>query len=195
MESLSLELDSLRGNLGNTGILDVLQFLAMVGKTGELIAVCEPRQTQGRVYFLTGTVVHSVTGDLVGMDALGEICSWQEGSFRFSENILSPETSITLPFQHALLEVVRFHDEKRKAKEDLDIERSMRMDSTRSSTDVLDDFLKVPGVTSAVVVGRDGFLIESAGGSSSIAIDDLGASLAHAINARGRVVGPLLIGG
>ena len=53
---------------------------------------------------------------------------------------------------------------------------------TRSSTDVLEDFLKVPGVMSAVVVGRDGFLIESSGTSSAVSIEDLGASLAHAIN-------------
>lgn len=54
--------------------------------------------------------------------------------------------------------------------------------NTRSSTDVLEDLLKVPDVTGAVVVGRDGFVIESAGGSSTVSVDDLGASLAHAIN-------------
>ena len=53
---------------------------------------------------------------------------------------------------------------------------------TRTSTDVLEEILKIPGVTSAVVVGRDGFVIESAGGSTVISIDDLGAALANAIN-------------
>jgi len=35
------ELDSLRGSLAQTSILDLLQFLATGGKTGELLAVCE----------------------------------------------------------------------------------------------------------------------------------------------------------
>ncbi len=54
--------------------------------------------------------------------------------------------------------------------------------NTRSSTDVLEDLLKVPDVSAAVVVGRDGFVIESAGGTTSVSIDDLGAALAHAVN-------------
>ena len=52
----------------------------------------------------------------------------------------------------------------------------------RTSTEVLDDCLKIPGVSSAVVIGRDGFLIESAGGSKNVNLETLGASLAHAVN-------------
>jgi len=52
----------------------------------------------------------------------------------------------------------------------------------RGSTDVLEDLLRVPGVDAVVVIGRDGFVIESAGSSTRLNIDALGASLAHAIN-------------
>ena len=176
------ENDSLRGTLAHTNILDVLQFLATGGKTGELVAEREPFQTEGRAYFLAGNLVHMAIGDLVGMDALVEICGWENGNFRFFENVVSPKASITVSFQNAILEAVRIHDERREMREKSNNERSTEMSSTRSSTDVLEDLLKVPGVTSAVVVGRDGFIIESAGGSKTIAIDDLGAALAHAIN-------------
>ena len=53
----------------------------------------------------------------------------------------------------------------------------------RDSTTVLNDLLMIPGIDAVVVVGRDGFVIESSGNSSRINIDELGASLAHAINA------------
>ena len=53
----------------------------------------------------------------------------------------------------------------------------------RDSTTVLNDLLMIPGIDAVVVVGRDGFVIESAGNSSRVNIDELGASLAHAINA------------
>ena len=52
----------------------------------------------------------------------------------------------------------------------------------RDSTDVLNDLLGIPGIDAVVVVGRDGFVIESAGNSARVNIDELGASLAHAIN-------------
>lgn len=181
--SSAAEPDSLRGNLANTSIPDLLQFLATSGKTGELQVVHEPSGAEARVYFSAGTLVHTASADLTGMDALIEICGWQKGRFSFHDDVLSPKVSITVALQHALMEAVRIRDERGTAEpsggKD---ERSQDMVSTRSSTDVLEDFLKVPGVTSAVVVGRDGFLIESAGGASTVSIEDLGASLAHAIN-------------
>jgi len=149
--------DSLRGDLRHTSILDILQFLSVGGKTGELIAKNESSNAEAHAFFSAGTMVHVITGELSGMEALVEISGWKRGNFKFFDDILSPNTTIKLP-------------------------RRRQMVSTRSSTDVLEDFLKVPGVTSAVVVGRDGFLIESAGGSSAVSIEDLGASLAHAIN-------------
>jgi predicted regulator of Ras-like GTPase activity (Roadblock/LC7/MglB family) len=187
--------DSLRGDLRHTSILDILQFLSVGGKTGELIAKNESSNAEAHAFFSAGTMVHVITGELSGMEALVEISGWKRGNFKFFDDILSPNTTIKLPLQHALLEAVRIYDERQEAlrihdeRPELfiepirsDDERRRQMVSTRSSTDVLEDFLKVPGVTSAVVVGRDGFLIESAGGSSAVSIEDLGASLAHAIN-------------
>lgn len=58
----------------------------------------------------------------------------------------------------------------------------MAYNQERSSTEVLEDMLKVPGVDAVVVVGRDGFVIESVGSSARLNIDALGAALAHAIN-------------
>lgn len=178
--------EGLRGSLAQTYIVDLLQFLNTSGKTGELTLTRFPDEALGRVYYSSGTLVHVVTDDGSGMDGLVEICNWTQGSFRFADDVLSPTVSIQLPLQHALMEALRIQDEKNRASETDTAapqdERSEEMAQNRSSTDVLEDFLKVPGVSSAVVVGRDGFTIESSGGSGNVSIDDLGASLAHAIN-------------
>ncbi|MBU1219868.1 roadblock/LC7 domain-containing protein [Myxococcota bacterium] len=52
----------------------------------------------------------------------------------------------------------------------------------RESTEILSDLLKVPGVDAVVVAGRDGFIIETAGSSNRINVDDLGAAMANTIN-------------
>ena len=178
--------EGLRGSLAQTNIIDLLQFLNTSAKTGELMLTRFPDEAEGRVYFSSGTLVHVVVGDDKGMDGLVEVCGWNEGSFRFADDVLSPTVSIQLPLQHALMEAIRIQDERNRADVETQAgphdERSEAMAQNRSSTDVLEDFLKVPGVSSAVVVGRDGFTIEAAGGSGSVSIDDLGASLAHAIN-------------
>jgi len=61
------------------------------------------------------------------------------------------------------------------------IERSENV-IMRESTEILSDLLKVPGVDAVVVAGRDGFIIEAAGSSTRINIDDLGAAIANTIN-------------
>ncbi len=176
--------EGLRGNLAQTNIMDLLQFLSVARKSGALSLQRLPDHTEGQVYFTDGDIVHGSAGNAAGMEALAEVCDWVEGSFQFYEDVPAPKTSVTLKPQHALLEVVRMHDERmRFTKERAVPERSSAMQATtRTSTDVLEDLLKVPGVTSAVVVGRDGFIIESAGGSNAVALDDLGAALAHAVN-------------
>jgi predicted regulator of Ras-like GTPase activity (Roadblock/LC7/MglB family) len=55
-------------------------------------------------------------------------------------------------------------------------------ETPRESTHVMNDLLEISGIDAVVVVGRDGFVIESAGSSARINIDELGASLAHAVN-------------
>lgn len=56
------------------------------------------------------------------------------------------------------------------------------MQAARTSTDVLEELLRIPGIDAVVIIGRDGFAIESVGSSTRINIDALGAALANAIN-------------
>lgn len=55
--------------------------------------------------------------------------------------------------------------------------------ASKSITEVLSSLLDVPGIRSAVVVGRDGFVIEAAGGTKEFNPESLGASMAQATNA------------
>ncbi len=52
----------------------------------------------------------------------------------------------------------------------------------RNTTAILKDVCEIPGLEAAVVVGRDGFVIESEGSSEEIELDMLGACLATAVN-------------
>ena len=63
-----------------------------------------------------------------------------------------------------------------------DRRREKMVQTPRTSSDVLEDLLKVPGIDAVVVAGRDGFVIESAGSTVRLNLDTLGAALAHAVN-------------
>ena len=51
----------------------------------------------------------------------------------------------------------------------------------RTSTQILQEMLEVPGVRGIIIVGKDGFVIESAGSFGTQDMDTIGASVAMVI--------------
>jgi predicted regulator of Ras-like GTPase activity (Roadblock/LC7/MglB family) len=145
---------------------------------------------------MAGAITNVSTDTLSGLDALSDILNWNHGEFHFNPDITAIEKNVGLSVQHAIIEAAVLHDQrftdvKKNNHPQIQLavdvkpeERSGEMEmNQRDSTAVLNDLLMIPGIDAVVVVGRDGFVIESAGNSSRVNIDELGASLAHAINA------------
>jgi predicted regulator of Ras-like GTPase activity (Roadblock/LC7/MglB family) len=168
------QLGALEGSVALTSLPDILQFLNLGRQSGELRLVNTSTDRTCKIYFCTGEVVHVDGSDVGGIEALVAALDWRQGYFRFRREVSAAAHSLELPFQHLLMEVLRLNDERNK--------HSPMSEIQRNSSDVLQELLKVPGVTAVVVVGRDGFLIESAGHSAAVNLDAIGASLAHAVN-------------
>jgi predicted regulator of Ras-like GTPase activity (Roadblock/LC7/MglB family) len=180
----------LQGNLALTHLADLVQFFSTSGKTGELGVTLSPSGKRGQLFFDAGELVHVVCAGKYGMDALVELLGWEKGDFRFAPGAIAPRVTLELPTMHAIMEAVRLRDERQHTAEEADEDTSPQprsdnemLQTVRDSADVLEDLLKVPGVDAVVVVGRDGFAIESTGNSNRVNVDSLGAALAHAINA------------
>lgn len=176
---------TLKGHLSLTNITDLLQFLSSSSKSGVINLVRHPGGEEGKIFFVAGELVSAVSGNLSGIEGLADLLAWDQGTFHFVPGISSPKTTIGLPVHHAIMEAVVLVDKKARDRqlnsEREDEERSDHMQG-RDSSEVLNDLLEIPGIDAVVVVGRDGFVIESAGSSARVNIDELGASLAHAIN-------------
>jgi predicted regulator of Ras-like GTPase activity (Roadblock/LC7/MglB family) len=141
------------------------------------------------LYFTDGALVDAESDTSRGPEVVYEAVGWEEAEIEVDSFCPERNRVIEQPLNMILLEAHRILDEqRRKRAEEAEArrqatERSEEMvNGARSSTDVLEDFLKVPGVSSAVVVGRDGFVIESSGGGAHVDVEDLGAALAHAVN-------------
>jgi predicted regulator of Ras-like GTPase activity (Roadblock/LC7/MglB family) len=183
--------DLLKGSLALTNITDLLQFLSASYKSGMIRLLGRPGGKEGKIYFMAGELVNVMSGETKGLDGFADLLSWEQGSFQFYPDIAAPDKNIGLSIQHAIIQAAILldnktadDDRKKKDKEITDNkfaeERSAEME--RDSTSVMNDLLAVPGIDAVVVIGRDGFVIESAGNSSRVNIDELGASLAHAVN-------------
>lgn len=183
----------LKGSLSLTNITDLVQFLATSYKCGMIHVHKHPAGIEGKIFFTIGTITNVSTDDLSGLEALSDILNWDQGEFQFNPDVTSIEKNVGLSVQHAIIEAAVLHDQRitnvanTKITSHIGItpgEGSCEMEmNQRDSTTVLNDLLMIPGIDAVVVAGRDGFVIESAGNSSRVNIDELGASLAHAINA------------
>lgn len=193
--AINREGPSLKGSLSLTNVSDLLQFLSSSYKSGMIQLTKLPEKIDGKIFFRTGELVNVLTGSLNGLEAFLEVCNWNQGDFQFHPDVVTTEKHIGLPVQHALMEAAVLHDQRLADIAQLAVsaideilpcdteERSNTMISNvKDSTEVMNELLGIPGIDAVVVVGRDGFVIESAGNSSRINIDELGASLAHAIN-------------
>jgi predicted regulator of Ras-like GTPase activity (Roadblock/LC7/MglB family) len=183
--------DLLKGSLALTNLTDLLQFLSASYKSGMIRLLGRPGGKEGKIYFMAGELVNVMSGETKGLDGFADLLSWEQGSFQFYPDVAAPDKNIGLSIQHAIIQAAILldnktadDDRKKKDKEITDNkfaeERSAEME--RDSTSVMNDLLAVPGIDAVVVIGRDGFVIESAGNSSRVNIDELGASLAHAVN-------------
>lgn len=126
------------------------------------------------IYFDEGNIVHSSCGDLKGIDALVETLSWKDGRFMFEEKVTTDDVNIGCDCNSALLNALKRYDERSRFEHVESSPNAKEEKSMASLREQLEDFLQVEGVITVVVVGRDGFIIDSAA-TGSFNIDEVGA--------------------
>ncbi|MBN1659059.1 MAG: DUF4388 domain-containing protein [Anaerolineae bacterium] len=177
---------AMQGRLSEMGLPTLVQLTCQEGASARLSI--QKDGAQAILYFAQGNIVHAILHpgrDLAvqdGEEVIYRILTWEEGVFSLETGVDPPARTIHTPWSALLMEGLQRRNEERQ--DTLQIKEEMRKDNmaSRTTTDILNDFLGVPGISTAVVVGRDGFVIEAAGGTRSISLDALGASLANAIN-------------
>ena len=98
------------GEFSNLKLTDLIQ----MGTQGGMSLVLHVTQGQkdGRIYMQDGEIIHAVCGDISGVEAFYEIMSWKKGQFRAESYVSPPTQSITLPWEHLLIEAHRWLDER-----------------------------------------------------------------------------------
>lgn len=110
----------LKGDLGLLGVLELIQTLSNMGKTGKLEIVL-PTREKGELFFKNGKLIHAHSIDNFGKEALIEILNWRSGSFRFVENIILPAPTIDDETSKAILDAIVLQDEFKNKEEILNL--------------------------------------------------------------------------
>ena len=162
-------IEDLRGSLAFTTLTDVMQFLHTTGRTGELWVEGGPDKHAAQIYFERGSVYHAQEGETTGIDALVEIISWDDGTFIFSTDKMTPTVSVEVSLPNALVDAARRLDEKRRAESERDNEQAPQR--------LLQSFAESSEAMAAILMAGDGSLLASASSDESVAMDELGVGL------------------
>ena len=202
MISHALQDDNMfKGTVAGVGLGDVIQIKAMSGVNGALRV--KEGENQGILYFDGGQIVHAMCDDMEGEEAFYRIMEFNGGTLDTINVTNFPAQTINLPIEALLMEGVRRIDEKAisstggSEKEDSMDEDTDNVGDTSVNKsgpgennislevdmaelkEVLTEFTNIPGVNTACLVGRDGFLLDS------IAISGIDTEMIGAIASSG----------
>jgi hypothetical protein len=122
----------LRGSLNDLAIVDLVQIPLGNRKTGELLIATE--EQDARLYYVDGSLIHLVSGDVQGPRVLDLIIGWTDGEFEFRPDVLTDQTSFEGDLSPKLVAAVEHLNE---AKE---LEKAAG-DATEKVRRMLHDFL------------------------------------------------------
>ncbi len=98
-----------QGSLAELPLPDILQLVAVSGKTGKF-TIKNERDT-GSIYLSKGQIVHALLGPMAGEEAVYELAIWTDGDFVFSPDDEEVPTTIDKSNTSLLMEAARRIDE------------------------------------------------------------------------------------
>ena len=100
---------SFQGSLKELPLADIVQLVAVSGKTG-MFSLTRAAE-KGAVYIQNGQITHAKVNDVEGEDAIYALALWNEGQFQFSAGVESDTRTITRSNTNLLMEAARRSDE------------------------------------------------------------------------------------
>ncbi len=102
----------LRGNLKDFSLPDVIQLVGFGRKTGILRVACQGGGAA--LYFEEGRVVHAVHPQATGEEAVFQLFRVPAGEFRFQNEVLPEDRTISMDPTNLVMEAARLLDESRR---------------------------------------------------------------------------------
>ena len=100
-----------QGSLKELPLPDVIQLVAVSGKTGSFSI--DDNRGHGKIFLRDGQIVHAEVGKLTGEEAVYELATWTEGTFKFDSAEEATTVSIEKSNTNLLMESARRMDEWR----------------------------------------------------------------------------------
>lgn len=145
----------IQGSMREAPLPDIIQLVSQGGKSGCFHV--QQDAAKARIFLREGRIIHAITNNGEGFDALMEVALWLEGSYRFEEGPQEVPATITKPNASILMELGRRMDEWRVISQKV------------PSVDLYPQSTLLPGETPQGVNPREARLLALATGYYSVA--------------------------
>ncbi len=145
----------IQGSMREAPLPDIIQLVSQGGKSGCFHV--QQDASKARIYLKDGRIIHAITNNGEGFEALMEVALWLEGSYRFEEGAQDVPATITKPNASVLMELGRRMDEWRVISQKI------------PSVDLYPQSTLLPGETPQGVNPRETRLLALATGYFSVA--------------------------
>jgi DNA-binding response OmpR family regulator/predicted regulator of Ras-like GTPase activity (Roadblock/LC7/MglB family) len=158
----------------------------------------------GFLYFQSGQLMDAEFGSQQGLEAALDIIGWDETDIRMDNVCKAKDKRIAESLSHILLESFRLKDEQQRngdnenvteindvpEREEVDPVALVEIDTEQiidggnemsSAKEILQELVGVSGVKTAVVVGRDGFVIDGVSNGGHMETETVGAVISAGI--------------
>ncbi len=102
---------ALQGSLSELSLPDVIQLVAVSGKTGAFHV--KRGDVEGEIFLTNGQITDARVGELRGEHAVYEMAIWSEGDFVFEPGVISAEMTVRKSNANLMMEAARRMDEWR----------------------------------------------------------------------------------
>ena len=154
--------DGFTGEVAGLELADVIQLNVQNRFSGCI--TFQYQESKGHVFFRDGQIIHAEEGERVGEEAFYAIVAWPAGQFGLQPNVTTTRCTIQKSCQHLLLEAHRLVDERRAGRPGTS--QPVPADASARSVgagNVLERLRGIPGVTHAVIQGKDGTRVREDG--------------------------------
>jgi len=99
----------IQGSMREAPLPDIIQLVSQGGKTGCFHVLEDSRRA--KIYLKAGRIIHAVTNENEGLEAIHQVALWLDGTYHFEEGEVLVPTTITKPNPSILMEMHRRMDE------------------------------------------------------------------------------------
>jgi len=150
--------NSFEGAVTGLSLPDIIQLNALNHFSGCITV--HFGQHSGSIFFRDGEIIHAVQGDKVGESAFFEILQWPGGKFNLQPKVTTTSITIRESWKFLLMEACRLQDENPNRSQTLnqppEKKTGAAKEGSEMSSNLLNMLTQIPGVTHAVLLGKDG---------------------------------------